>query len=61
MPMYEYWPDTDAVALSEDDGQVRLLVLQPPDDATLSEWLERYPHLPVTEAVQHLEDARNAR
>lgn len=50
MPTIERWPDS-TVAVLEDDGQVRLLILQQPDKDVLDKWMELYPHLPITEAA----------
>ena len=51
MPEIEHWPESDGVAVIEDDGQVRLLILQQPDAETLADWVARYPHLPIAGAV----------
>ena len=52
------WPETcRPVAVIEDNGQVRLLILRQPDDDTLSRWEALYPHLPIADAVQEFEEA----
>ena len=48
MASYEYWPDTDAVAVCEDDGQVRLLILDISDNNLISECVNAYPVPPHT-------------
>ena len=53
MPPIERWPE--GVAIMEDDGQVRLLILQRPDADTLARWQALYPHLPIAEAVEMIE------
>ena len=57
MPTIEHWPDTAAVAVIEDDRQVRLLILRSPDDETAARWQALYPHLPIAEAVREFEEA----
>ena len=57
MPVIEHWAHTGGVAVIEDDGQVRLLILRRPDDDTLARWRVLYPHLPVDDAVREFEEA----
>ena len=57
MPKIENWPHSNAVAVLEGDGQVRLLILQPPDAATIARWEALYPHLPIAEAAKQFEEA----
>ena len=56
MPTIEHWPDQDGVAVIEDDGQVRLLILRQPDEETLARWQALYPHLPIADAVREFEE-----
>ena len=55
MPTVERWPE--GVAVIEDDGQVRLLILRQPDADTLARWEALYPHLPIADAVRQFEEA----
>ena len=57
MPTIQHWPETAGVAVLEDDGQVRLLILQPPDADTLARWEALYPHLPIAQAVREFQEA----
>ena len=57
MPNIERWHQPGGIALIEDDGQVRLLILRGPDEDTLARWQALYPHLPVAEAVRQFEEA----
>ena len=54
MPTIERWPE--GLAVLEDDGQVRLLILQRPDADTLARWQALYPHLPIADAVAQLQE-----
>ena len=45
------------MAVLEDDGQVRLLILRRPDGDALARWEALYPHLPIAEAVREFEEA----
>ena len=57
MPTLKNWPHIGGVAVCEDDGQVRLLILKQPDDDTLARWQALYPHLPIAEAVEDFQEA----
>ena len=55
MPTIDCW--NEGVAVIEDDGQVRLLILRQPDDDTRARWQALYPHLPIEQAIREFEEA----
>ena len=51
MASYAYSAAVKGVLLRDDAGAIRLVVLQRPSPAILSEWEALYPALPILEAV----------